>query len=134
MFNVISFFGCKETTFMLQNDYNIVSILFPEIIDTLYLIQLSIVKVRPILIFYNTGLIRRTTDSLNFSQVGRLRHTDGLIRWQFSRSLKNISFISIAFSLSYINAFPSKLCSKLRKSRLVEPMVKNSSSDTMVFA
>ena len=45
----------------------------------------------------------------------------------------NISLMWALTSVEYINMLHSKLCSKLRKSKLVEPTVQNSSSTTSVL-
>ena len=84
--------------------------------------------------FYNIGLMSRTNDSMTLVVMGRRFHRFNVIRRHCCMSLMKIFFIWVAVSVLYMNAFISKLWSKLRKSKLVEPIVENSSSMIRLFA
>ena len=74
------------------------------------------------------GARRRMMLSAAFVERGRRAHTDGITRRLRRWSALNISVIRLLNSLEYRNRFASKLYSKLRKSKLVEPTDASSSS------
>ena len=77
---------------------------------------------------YNIGENSRITDSNAFSLRGRRRHDAEVTLTQSRWSRMNCSLRRPLNSRDYTSMFASKLCSKLRKSKFVDPTVAKSSS------
>lgn len=86
------------------------------------------------LVGHSMGLRSLTMDSLAFWALGRFCQVPGCTRSDMAMSSKNMCVISALISREYIITLLSKLCSKLRKSKLAEPTDMNSSSTITVLA
>ena len=70
----------------------------------------------------------RIKDSAQRLRRGRRNHSPGVTAWHRAASSEKIADMQEVNSASYTKAFTSKLCSKLRKSMLADPMTVSPSS------